>query len=231
MSRLPGLCFAASVSTALSLLLCGTATTKDPPWIAKDWTQWTNEDCQNVLGQSPWLVQPTPADISEYQTSTYVLLCSALPIRQAVLRQLQLENRYEKMTPDKRQVFDSAHAHDLDSGGQIVVSITNDSPGGYADYARQAALRLPDGVLVPATVTKILDMNEGYSNACQYEFPRAVGGKPLYSPNDSMLEVVVGAPLSFDKKTKQVIPEPFRYAWGAAFFKIPALMYKGKLEY
>jgi hypothetical protein len=235
-----------ALSLAAGFSLSSMATTKDPPWIAKDWTDWTGDDCSKVMQQSPW------AHSSGY-SGTYaslgslVQLRSALPIREAVLRQTRLDSHYDKMKADKKQAFDNAHSHDLDPGDQVLVYIANtsfDPPPtqfGQADIvegptpATQAALQLSNGAFIPPIQTNQVKYDAGGPwraiNQFEYVFPRAVNGKPLYSPSNSNLQVVLGAPLSIDKKTKLVIQEPFRYAGPVAVFKISDLMYKGKLEY
>jgi hypothetical protein len=92
-------------------------------------------------------------------------------------------------------------------------------------------------------------------NQFEYVFPRTVGGDQLYSSNNSFVEVVLGAPLTIDKKTKKVVPEPFQdvdkhvvgieikdkktgdilrtgqIAIPFGILDFSNLMYKGKLEY
>jgi hypothetical protein len=144
------------------------------PWLEKDWTQWTKHDCSITLGASPWnqwTINTAPSSISSYTPSygSRVQIRSALPMRQARFRLAQIEAQYEKMKPDKKKVFDLAHAHDLDPVDQVFVYIDNsstdvspsESAGGELEggifstpaQARQAALRLPDGTLVFPTET------------------------------------------------------------------------------
>ncbi|HUK32011.1 MAG TPA: hypothetical protein VLV89_12915 [Candidatus Acidoferrum sp.] len=166
----------------------------------------------------------------------FVELRSALPIRQAILRRLQLEKEYDKMKPDMKQAFDLAHIHDLDPSDQVVVRIVNDCadvPGyGCGDWIprpTQAALRLPDGTLMQAI--QITGKTEVLANVYDYVFPRNVGGKPLYSPSDSFIAVDIGFYLAFDMKTHEVIPREFHESGREYKFKIADMVYKGKLEY
>ena len=242
---------------AMCLSLSGianTATTKELPWIAKDWTQWTLNDCGIVFGQSPWGQRTESPGISmngpreSAVVGNGVQLRSALPIRQALLRQQQLEEHYDKMKTDKKQVFDKDHMHDLDPTDQVRIYIVNmsvePSPSNGSvrqdrvagpEPPRQAALRLADGTLVlPIQTSAVKYAPSGvgvFTNQFEYVFPRVLAGKPLYSPSDSDLVVVQGAPLTIDKKTKRVVQEPFQNTGPLAVFKISDLMYKGKLEY
>jgi hypothetical protein len=233
--------------------LSSMATTKDPPWIAKDWTQWNENDCGFVLDNSPW---SRSTEVPGYSMNgprvsaangTQVQLRSALPIRQALLRQLQLENHYDKMKPDKKQAFDQTHLHDLDPIDQVRVYIVNSSfeppPVGTVGGDRvlgpapgtQAALRLADGTLVQPIQTNQVKYESGTSNSFEdqfeYLFPRTVAGNPLFSSTNSSLRIELGAPLVVDKKTHQVITQEFRDAGRWYQFKIANMMYKGKLEY
>jgi hypothetical protein len=224
----------------------GAAKTKDPPWVAKDWTQWTGDDCVDVLQKSPW-AQSKGYSATYATLGSLVQLRSALPMREALLRQQQLETHYDKMGTDKKQAFDNAHAHDLDPSDQVLVYIANTSfnPAptqfGKGDIvegptpAQQAALRLSNGTYILPVQTSQVKYDPGGPwtaiNQFEYVFPRTVSGKPLYSASNSYLQVVSGAPLDIDKKTKQVIQEPFQNSGPLAVFKISDLMYKGKLEY
>jgi hypothetical protein len=179
--------------------------------------------------------------------SIIVQLRSALPIRQALLRQIQIEKRYDKMNPQQKQAFDQQHADDLaeredrDVVVEIINSSVNDAPAGNsnsgyvdhkADVPRQVALKLPDGSLLLPTQTRVVKSGE-FRNECEFVFPRIVKGRSLISANDSELAIMFGAPLAIDKKTKQVVPEAFQPVMPepGTFFTISTLMYKGKLEY
>jgi hypothetical protein len=223
-------------------------TDKPKPWVAKDWTTWTSDDCSQVLNNSPWSHDMGSAVQGRYgSSSTSVTLVSALPVCQAALREWQLQKNYDKMDSQKKQEFDQLHASDsAGNGDSVVINVINvsDRPprnanaetGIYApDAAAQIALRLADGTLVQPTQTKVLIPPSGidvFGNETEYFFPRTVHGKPLYSPSDSFLTIVFGAPLIVDKKTKKVEQQDFRAVLDEYYsFKIPDLMHKSKLEY
>jgi hypothetical protein len=251
----------AAIITSILAIYCsipGAAMPKDPPWIAKDWKQWTQEDCEDVFTRSPWSHgKLLPMDNMDRPSSStigdFVEFSNALPIREAALRQAQLESHYDKMTADQKQAFDRAHIHDLDPTDQVLVFITNNSARpqptdttvpvsaspvssrvGDPASARQAALRLSDGTLVPPKQTNQVIVDAGISNPIneyKFVFPRAAAGKPLFSPTDSYLVVELGALLNLDPETHEIIPQPFQDSGLRYSFKISELMYKGKLEY
>ena len=242
----------------LILLAClsvsGQVNVKNEPWLTKDWTEWTMQDCHEVLVKSPW-THSTAYDTvgtSPYLSSVFsttIQLRSALPIRQALLRQLQLQKHYDKMKAQQKQEFDNEHQHDLDPTGQILVFIEHSSsepvgPGGSTrrnldvvgpDVARQAVLWLSDGGPVPPSQTTKVNYNpagiDQFTNEYEYAFPRTLNGRPLYSTADLYLEIDLGDPLVTDKKTGKVVPQDFRSSGFIFTFEVSALMYKGKLEY
>ena len=250
MSRRHAVWIAGSFALAVCLSLSGfakTTKTKDPPWVAKDWTQWSSQDCQDVLEKSPWIRSNGEWDVR---------LDSALPIRQAHLRELQLLKRYDRMNPDKKKDFDEEHAQDLSEGnaGQVVIWATGVYKTDANGWAReswpalQTALRLPDGSLVmPIKTTLSGDVTEyevhsggglgkevHVAGIAEYVFPREVNGKRLYTERDKEITVVQGAILPYKGKTEILGPEgakDFRPGGYTYYFEIPKLMYKGKLEY
>lgn len=253
MSRRYAVLIAGSLALTACLLLTGEANTKtkDPRWMSKDWTQWNSDDCLIILGKSPFVIGGSPwvaqgmLDIQSYAPAYLTVtlqLRSALPIRQALLRQIQIEKHYDRMSPQQKLAFDQRYAGDLTEklDRDVVVDIAfgseNDAPAvnGYmdskAEVPRQVALKLPNGSLVLPTQTIVLK-NKEFENECQYIFPRNVDGKPLITAVDQYLVVVMGAPLVIDRKTRLVTQQPFQTLATAAQFPIPSLMYKGKLEY
>jgi hypothetical protein len=94
-------------------------------WQKKDYKQWSDAEVRKMLEDSPWarnytLSQTfiTPLQNSGGETQdrervenprfTYrVQFRSAQPLRQALVRQMQLAQKYEQMAPDKKQQFDA----------------------------------------------------------------------------------------------------------------------------
>jgi hypothetical protein len=235
------------------LVLAGSANPADKPkpWLTKDWTKWTAEDCAYVLNGSPWSLQMYPSSVSdrpgEFNASyTLVQLRSALPVRQALLRALQVEKHYDKMDDQKKREFDQQNSAKFDESAAdnvvILIDEVNVYNGGRAiipgqSPATQVALRISGGTLVMPVQTKKVNYppSEIQFDAThvqfEYVFPRTVGGKPLCSPDDLSLGITLGSPLIVDKKTGTVEPQDFRNSTGGYILKIADLMYKGKLEY
>jgi hypothetical protein len=233
MSRRYSILVVGSLAVAAFISLSGIAQTKtkEPPWVAKDWTQWTSLDCDSVLNGSPWVDYESVGGGDAPLLSRRIQLRSSLPIQQALVRQIQVDKNYDKMNAKQKEKFDLQHGLDLDSMSEsVLVDITNisrwspsaDTTPFYFDSPpeapRQAALKFSNGSIVEPTQTKILK-NQEFDNECQYVFPRNVNGKPVMSASDPVLEIVLGGPLIFDPKTKQIDQMAFQQLPGAYSIK------------
>jgi hypothetical protein len=111
------------------LFLSALAASADEFWKSKDWRHWSEEECKSLLQHSPWSVEasvqgplqrepqiqdavgampqlpqapPIPPEIY------YVVqLRSAMPVREAIIRQYQLHQKYDQMTESQRASFDA----------------------------------------------------------------------------------------------------------------------------
>ncbi len=101
------------VRVSRRFLMCGllllaialTATAADDFWATKDWKLWTRAECEKMLSDSPWAKTWRAPAIA--QTIVFVVqVRSALPIREALVRKQQLDQKYDTMDEDKRKVFD-----------------------------------------------------------------------------------------------------------------------------
>ncbi|MFZ0820087.1 MAG: hypothetical protein WAM91_08455 [Candidatus Acidiferrales bacterium] len=239
------------VALSVFFSLSGISGTKDPPWVTKDWTTWSSWDCHSVFYYSPWVWfdegrgRETGPMITYNDRSTSsgveIRLRSALPYRQALVRDIQIHKHYDRMSLQQKQIFDQQHAAELavednDKVEITVNSLTYNALGTENKYkwpfpARRAALLLSDGTLVMPLQTTVPSVAYAY-----YVFPRTVSGKPIYTTTDKNLTIVFGDVVPFDEKHKELGPQKpgdfrldpssFRYD-----FAIPSLMYKGKLEY
>jgi hypothetical protein len=225
---------------------------KRKPWIEKDWTRWGAWDCDYVGQYSPWVWledaggRETGPTIywgeSEYYDFAWIQISSAMPIRQAVLRDLQLRVHYDRMNPQKRAAFDKEHAEDLDEGDsdriRVWVGDITYYPSweAYASqsFKRGAAIRLSDGTLLLPTHTKSTDYIGAFRQpGTEYVFPRSVNGKPAFSVSDNAIQVVLGY-VDSDSKDKHSTPQRHDkkfYVARLLSFPVASLMYKGKLEY
>jgi hypothetical protein len=122
---------------AAGLMILGVtalAVRADDFWAKKNWKDWSASDCKKLLEDSPWahrkLIQnesnvsrlpsagtagvgaaPSQADTAQNKDTgevNYVIqMRSAAPIREALIRQAQLEKQYDKMSDADKKAFDA----------------------------------------------------------------------------------------------------------------------------
>jgi hypothetical protein len=211
------------VSLALAVFF-SIASGKDQPkkpWLQKDWTQWTQQDCKSVLEESPWVYYWFASDYGTLRKTAQ--LRSALPIREALLRQQQLEQRYDKMKPAQKQAFDQQHSGDLTASDDTPILLYVDhyrydplpkegsravgrEPG--PDPGRRVAIKLSNGTLVTPTETTQLKVdNTVWENAYLYAFPRIMDGTRAFTTADNEIFFVFGEPLPMADKEGRIAPQ------------------------
>ena len=101
------------------LMSLATVTVAQSVWPKKPYTEWTRDDVTRILFNSQWTQnsvqsgQPTRyrPDSPDYPPGTsffvQVRLYSALPVRQAIVRRMQLTIPYEKLNAAQRSSFDA----------------------------------------------------------------------------------------------------------------------------
>lgn len=259
MMRRGAIVFAVGVAAFVALSGIGMSKAKDPPWVAKDWTQWSGWDCENIQNYSPWAYyldnggRETDLRVypSGYGDGGFYLaqLMSALPIRQSFRKQAESLKYFDKMNAQKKQAFDEEYAKKnvKYDGGQVLISWSSYDKSSFGQ-SRQGALVLSDGSLVMPIATKLscsltlvefgTRIEHNISVCAEYVFPRTVRGKPPYTAEDKELVFVQGAVLPYHGKTEEFgpqRPEDFRLVdsapTGCFHFPISTLIYKGKLEY
>jgi hypothetical protein len=234
--------------------------------VSLDWTHWTKEECDAMWTQSAWATsgqfwsKPLSADAVWSQVPfapKSAELRSALPVREAILREEQLENHYDAMSPEQKLAFDKKYPPHMteDENDPILLYIENDGaneesytrasnihPSGVAmghhtpHPATQVALKLQDGMLVMPIKTEALQ-DDTDKNRIMYSFPRVVNGKRVLSVNDQYLTFFFGQALNGGRRIRPVQdPRKFRIAsnWmdpDEISFRVKDLVYDGKLEY
>ena len=182
-------------------------------WEKKDWTQWTIQDCKFILLGSPWAVKGSEEVPNKHIDSSGEIvydsflptaqMSSSLVIRQALVREAQLLQRYDKMSLQKRKAFDQKAATCLGNTYDdrfIIQIVFGTIPGPfrlYVDGRRIEARELRQASISPCR------NQSGTSIA----FPRVVDGKPVIQPGDKELKV------------------------GDFTFNIEQMFYKGKLDF
>jgi hypothetical protein len=75
--------------------------------IDQDWHQWSSDVCLKILTDSPWISTAEPKGPKDVHRA---VLLSSLLVRQAMLRELQIQKKYDTMSPEKRKEFDNETA-------------------------------------------------------------------------------------------------------------------------
>src|SRR5450755_381838 len=119
-----------------SLAAITSTATNVPVWDAKDWTQWTDADCELILTKSPWVSTSNWNGPNAYekggQSQAVAQIVSSLVIRQAAVRQAQLQMDHDHMQPDAKKQFDKDAAACLNQnvGDRIVIGLDASAQNG-----------------------------------------------------------------------------------------------------
>ncbi len=212
-------------------------------WAKKPWeqpfTEWNKKDAIKVLSDSPW------ADThirrrsfagrgsglrgeKEVFDTFIVRFFSALPIREAYVRVVQIDNDYDELNDAQRAAFDERFAPALnrDFGEEIMVSMdfqTNDQQQGLemqrilrvntVAFFRQSAFLISDRM-------GRVDLAGYYPPApdgtgAKFIFPRQIDGQPVVSDDDKEVKFEINIP-DFPRVLVTM--------------KVKNMTYKGKLE-
>ena len=187
-------------------------------WETKDYTEWTQKDCAKLLTDSPWaqkleLVKTGKLGDSEgAEGQSYVrysvMIVSALPIRQAQVRQAQIANKYDSLSAEQKQAFDKQTEGFLaaDYGDKVVLgaSYSTNVQELYQELARywqtQTAQTLSNLVyLIPGKGDKaqLADYKppQGAQRDFVFVFPREVNGNPLLNDQEKSLVLQFSYPV------------------------------------
>ncbi|MCL5287694.1 MAG: hypothetical protein M1453_06840 [Acidobacteria bacterium] len=186
-------------------------------WEKKEWQKWSKEECRKMLEDSPWAQkwyrthvaedrfgQPTQGDTRETEQQIFYIiqLRSALPIRQAFIRDAQIRNKYDKMSAEQQKEFDASAgpflARTYDDVIVVHVLYGSNIQKDERELMRFWQTFYPEGTVpmeayltaggkrVPAIkyVTA-----KGGSLEFELIFPRVVDGVPIIDPNLKMISV------------------------------------------
>ena len=187
----------------IALLVTVTASASDF-WLSKDWKQWSKDECTAILAESPWVHTWRSGDLGS-EIVCAIQLRSSLPVRQAIVRQLQFEQKYDKLSADQRTSFDSQAAQILnrtyDDTILVQVDFAGDStrilPDLHAYVQRSggslnAALITDDGTQIPASQVDWSPKVSGFV----LRFPRSSNGIPTIKDGQKRFSVQFQIPVA-----------------------------------
>jgi len=209
------------LSIAVLFLAAVFAAPKGEFWEKKDYKQWSQKEVSQMLEKSPWAQQFTnqgvgigdmdldSMDAAQPYIKYQVQFRSARPIRQAIVRQMALTQKYDGLSSEQKQQFDqSAEAFlSADVSNVVVVYITYESNN--REYDRQLArhwqsqtvdllknyvyLSSDKGDKVPLANYFV---DQGGGRSFQFIFPREVNGNPIVDPmKDKSLKLEFNYPV------------------------------------
>ena len=215
-------------------------------WEKKDYTEWSEKECRKMLTDSPWAKQyiltqtvgptggATPLGQNLRRVIYQIQLYSALPIRQAIVRQNQIAHKYEQLSPEQKQQLDRQAEPLLKADNQDVVVLNISYGTDYQPYETDLAqywqiqttdflksstyLKASKDVKVPLSNFVILGtVRQGF----RFLFPRKFEGREILGPDDKALQ------LEF------ICPEIGRTGDKISFveFKTKKMLFKDKIEY
>ena len=217
-------------------------------WEKKDYREWSQKECTKLLERSPWSDQFTltgvtvmdrrsdssSSDGQQPYIKYQVQFRSALPVRQAIVRQSQIEQKYESLAPEKRQELDKRfeafmNAYPADAVVVFVTYSTNDRKRDL-DLARLWQSKTTDLLknsvyLIPSKGNRVplaqFAAAPGAERAITFVFPREVDGKPIVELKDKSIK------LEFAYPVVEYMGD------GRAFleFKVEKMIVNGKVEY
>jgi hypothetical protein len=210
----------------LVVLVLAGASFAQGPWVKKDWKQWSKDDCKKILEDSPWAkrwiqsnekmanfatrTSGTEGVGSESELAVYYLVQfrSALPIREAVVRQVLIANQYDLADPEKKDAMRKQTEGFLNRtyDDVIVVHVTYGS--NVQEYNRALATfwqgHYPEGTVPQEAFLngsrgqKVAPIKlispKGGAQEFELIFPRNIEGKPLLEPGDRTIGVEFLAP-------------------------------------
>jgi len=237
-------------SWLLIALLCGVAAAQSKDfWQVKDYRQWNEKECKKLLEDSPWAqdynigrtyVEPLQSTSTERgreqrpQMKYQVQFRSALPVRQALVRLQQLNNKYDQMPLDQRQAFDEKAVKLLDANFAETIAVHVTYGSNVAAYDREMAafwqaqtteklknsafLIGPKGQKIPP---QRFSVTAGAGREFTFYFMRVYEGQPLIGPQDKTIKLEFMHPRVSDQGESRVLLE----------FKVDKMMIKNVVGY
>jgi len=193
-------------------------------WDKKSYKEWSKDQVKKMLQDSPWASHAGAVDVqtvaftssssqgqdSEQKIDYYAQIRSALPVRQAIIRRAMIDNKYDKMAPADKKLFDSSAEQYLARVYPDVIVITVEYGSNVETVDRELARYWQSAASSEIMVNIYLigqkgirihptayQAETGAGRAFQLLFPRTVDGVPVLGSDIKSLKLELPAP-SFD---------------------------------
>ena len=208
----------------------------------KPWKEWSKQDAQKILNDSPWAHLQVDQDFQEASPLTRppdpsidtrlrqndgmthgIRFFSARPVRQAFVRMIQLQKKdLPPETTSRLNTFAEVASED-----SIIIAVTTENPD--ANMLGKAMQIIRNATTAHIKIGTFLERNDGKrifleeyippggdGFGARFIFPRIVDGKPFLSPEHSSVRFVS----TLDPLIKLSMT-----------YKVKDMMLDGKLEY
>jgi hypothetical protein len=201
-------------------LFAGVVMAKDF-WETTIFDQWSQKECQKMLTDSPWVKElnlqgqnfgfssAAAIDGQAPYVKYTVQIRSAAPVRQAVVRQAQINNQYDSLSDDQKRAFDRSmesfligpdpelivvHISFATNNRDNIQNLNRHWETQTTDLLRNSVFlrggskgeKVPIAQFIPGSST---------SQEFQFIFPREVEGKELLKPGDKVLQLDFAYPV------------------------------------
>jgi hypothetical protein len=233
-----------SIMVSTVLLLCISILFAADFWEQKDYKQWSDKECVIMLTKSPWVQDQKiystaklgSSDSAEGQQCIQyqIQISSALPVRQAIVRQQMLAAKYDSLPAEQKEAFDKKAGEYLaaDLSDKVIVLVTYSTNAQQLDlelaryWQTQNMATLQNSINLYSSKSKVAiagyAVAPGAQRQFQLVFPRQRDGKPLLTADDKNLTLEFNPPtIGGIGESRPLMVE----------FKAKKLTYKGELAY
>ncbi len=210
--------------------------------------KWNRNQVSRMLSDSPWSqIQTLSTSLSgknsglqgekEIFNKFTVRFFSALPVREAYVRMMQILNKYDEMAPEQRREFESRfkRALSLDVSDRVIVALefaSNDPDANremkrFFETARTETIK--QSVYLISQHLNRVELREYFppssdGTGAKFVFPRMLNGQPVIAAGDKEVRFEFEIPL-IDRGGQSNRPKLLVH------FKVPKMFYKGELSY
>jgi len=238
-----------AVPAILLSLFVATTLTAQEFW-DEPFEKWNAKYVSRMISDSPWsqnqtLSTPLSGKDSglqgekEIYNKFTVRFFSALPVRQAYVRMMQLLNKYDEMAPAQRTEFDSRfkRALTLDVSDRVIVAIefASNDPDANREMKQYLATARTETIkqsvyLIGEHIGRV-SLKEYFppsadGTGAKFVFPRVLNGKPVIAAGDKEARFEFLVPLIDRNAGGQTNREKLSVP-----FKVDKMVYKGELSY
>ena len=235
-----------AVLGVLFFLLGATHLAAQDSW-PEPFEKWNRNQVSRMLSDSPWSQNQTLSSSLSGKNSGLqgekeifnkftVRFFSALPVREAYVRMMQILNKYDEMVPEQRREFETRfkRALSLDVSDRVIVALefaSNDPDANremkrFFETARTETIK--QSVYLISQHLNRVELREYFppssdGTGAKFVFPRTLNGQPLIAAGDKEVRFEFEVPLidrNGGNRPKLLVN-----------FKVPRMLYKGELSY